>query len=388
MEIRIREMKCKFNEIEDTKDAFQTFYEIALESSKKNFALQTEAKCTRHPNKPWWNNDCAKKVAEFRRAWKRYQEWPSTENRSAYNKANAIKKRTILQAQRSAWDTKLASIDIKDSKEAWIFVNAMRNLPVKSLDIKNFLMPDGTQKAMKKRIDQASKCEHSLDTEINITEIAEAIGQLKNTTMGDDLIHNEMLRNMNKDNLEAVTRLFNLSLTHSCVPPGWKTSTICPIRKPDKNPSDPESYRPIALTSCLRKLMERIISCRITWMLDKSNKLPSNQAGFRKGRSTLVTGPHYDSRSKKTKVGKELPKAKENTSPDRWREFRTTHPKCQSTARINIESRTFPYANVRLSAIIQKMHQPSLCRRHSYLLQNQEQPSRQNHHAASLGQNS
>ncbi|EFX76748.1 hypothetical protein DAPPUDRAFT_248409 [Daphnia pulex] len=42
------------------------------------------------------------------------------------------------------------------------------------------------------------------------------------------------------------------------VPPEWETATIIPIRKAKKLADKPESYRPISLTSCLGKMMEKI----------------------------------------------------------------------------------------------------------------------------------
>jgi len=46
------------------------------------------------------------------------------------------------------------------------------------------------------------------------------------------------------------------------------------------------SYRPIALTSTLGKLMERLIVIRLSWWLEKKELLSEWQAGFQKGRST------------------------------------------------------------------------------------------------------
>ena len=63
-------------------------------------------------------------------------------------------------------------------------------------------------------------------------------------------------------------------------------ATVIPIPKPNKDPTDPLSYRPIALTSCLCKVLERMINTRFIWYLEKYKKLDRSQSGFRKHRST------------------------------------------------------------------------------------------------------
>jgi hypothetical protein len=68
-------------------------------------------------------------------------------------------------------------------------------------------------------------------------------------------------------------------------PKEWRSATVIPILKPGKNPSITESYRPISLTSCLWKVLERIVNKRLVYILEESNLLPSQQYGFRKNRS-------------------------------------------------------------------------------------------------------
>ena len=53
-----------------------------------------------------------------------------------------------------------------------------------------------------------------------------------------------------------------------------------------KKPTDPGSYRPIALTSCIGKLLERIVVNRLNRQLEKLGILNPDQAGFRAHHST------------------------------------------------------------------------------------------------------
>ena len=66
----------------------------------------------------------------------------------------------------------------------------------------------------------------------------------------------------------------------------WRAATVIPIPKPNKDHTDPLSYRPIALTSCLGKDLERMINTRFIWYLEKYRILDRSQCGFRKYSST------------------------------------------------------------------------------------------------------
>ena len=70
------------------------------------------------------------------------------------------------------------------------------------------------------------------------------------------------------------------------IPLLWKKSTIVPVVKPGKDASLPASYRPIALTSNLCKIMEQMVKTRLMWYLNKHNLLSPGQSGFRANRST------------------------------------------------------------------------------------------------------
>lgn len=59
-----------------------------------------------------------------------------------------------------------------------------------------------------------------------------------------------------------------------------------PILKPGQDTAAPASYQPIALTSCLGKVVEKLINNRLKWYLNKHNLLPLFQTEFRQGGNT------------------------------------------------------------------------------------------------------
>ena len=54
------------------------------------------------------------------------------------------------------------------------------------------------------------------------------------------------------------------------------------LPKPNKDHTEATNYRPIALTSCLCKTMERMINDRLVWFLESNQLITKYQAGFRK----------------------------------------------------------------------------------------------------------
>ena len=80
--------------------------------------------------------------------------------------------------------------------------------------------------------------------------------------------------------------LNGLWISHT-TPDAWHTSVVVPSHKPGRDPELPQSYRPIALTSCVCKLFERMVDNWLVWYLESKNLLSNRQFDFRKNRSTI-----------------------------------------------------------------------------------------------------
>ena len=73
-----------------------------------------------------------------------------------------------------------------------------------------------------------------------------------------------------------------------------KLANVIPIARPGKDNSEPSNYRPIALTSCVCKTMERMINGRLAWFLESNGLLSNIQCGFCEGRSTSDHLVHFE----------------------------------------------------------------------------------------------
>ena len=76
------------------------------------------------------------------------------------------------------------------------------------------------------------------------------------------------------------------------VPQVLKEQYVAPVFKKGEK-TDPANYRPVALTSHLIKIYERIVRKQIVAFLEENNSLSSTQHGFRQGRSCLTQLLHH-----------------------------------------------------------------------------------------------
>ena len=99
-----------------------------------------------------------------------------------------------------------------------------------------------------------------LNEPFNIAELNTAIDKSKCTTPGKDEISNNIIKHIPLKTKQILLLIFSIIWNTSQFPIKWKEAILIPLLKPGKNPSDPISYRPIALTSSLCKLMERMVN--------------------------------------------------------------------------------------------------------------------------------
>ncbi|KAG1489959.1 hypothetical protein G6F46_011333 [Rhizopus delemar] len=100
---------------------------------------------------------------------------------------------------------------------------------------------------------------------------------------GIDQLRTEMLLVIVHDVVPVLTALFQLCWRWSSIPTQWCVAQIVPIYKKG-DPLDPANFRPISLTSILRKLFEL---CLQSSLEDTAPPLDIVQGGFRRGRSAL-----------------------------------------------------------------------------------------------------
>ena len=125
-----------------------------------------------------------------------------------------------------------------------------------------------------------------LSTPFTTLELSATIKLLKGgKAQGPDNIPPEFMMHCGKKCLEWVRKFFSFCLEHTVIPKIWRRATVVAILKPNKPADDPKSYRPISLLCVPYKILERLILAHINPVMEP--ELPTQQAGFRQGRSTV-----------------------------------------------------------------------------------------------------
>ena len=159
--------------------------------------------------------------------------------------------------------------------EGWAAASSFDSLPPNMQSVLN-------SNADKRRrdINHAVSITDDSDTLITKWELMQAIQHGKATAPGSDGITYDILNCLMRVRGNPLLTLFNMSYNTGELPDYWKHATIVPIPKP----ADPDAARPISLTSCYCKMMERIILKRLLFRIE--DQLHDGLHGFMKGRST------------------------------------------------------------------------------------------------------
>ena len=118
--------------------------------------------------------------------------------------------------------------------------------------------------------------------------LQDALCRAHDTSAGPDEIHYQLLKHLPNASLLLLLNIFNAICIFGDFHPDWRKAIVIPIPNPGKDPTDPTNYRPIALTSCICKTMERMINLRSIGMISRVHNLLTNvQCGFRSRRSPV-----------------------------------------------------------------------------------------------------
>ena len=135
------------------------------------------------------------------------------------------------------------------------------------------------------------------DTRFSMLELLSVLLPFKKSSPGEDNITYQMLANLGESMLEQLLDLINHSHLERLLPTKWKIIPHVPVPK-----STPGEFRPIALLSCIDKVMESMQLARLKFL---TGPLHPSLVGGLEGKSTsdaiaTVVGMASDARHKRS----------------------------------------------------------------------------------------
>ena len=134
------------------------------------------------------------------------------------------------------------------------------------------------------------------DIKFNPEDIEKACEELKGTSApGPDGVPAILLKSCKKELSKPLYTLWRASLDTGVIPVELLLVLVCPVHKGGSR-SVPKNYRPVALTSHLIKIFERVVRKVLVKHIEDLGLLPEGQHGSRSMRSTLTQLlAHWDS---------------------------------------------------------------------------------------------
>ena len=133
---------------------------------------------------------------------------------------------------------------------------------------------------------RAATADANLSSDFTVEELEAAIKKLKSgKAPGRGNIHPEFVIHQSAKTTAWLCSFFTSCYRRSKLPKTWRHATVVALPKPNKPAQDPKSYRPISLLCVPFKILKRLIRSRIDPVVNP--QLPWEQAGFRRGRSTV-----------------------------------------------------------------------------------------------------
>ncbi|GBM53598.1 putative RNA-directed DNA polymerase from transposon BS [Araneus ventricosus] len=270
--------------------------------------------------KPWWKEECKIFNKQQKKSWDKFRRYPTTSNLINFKLAKANFRRVKRTSHRKSWQAFISTITNQiSSKKLWdkirrlfgryndntsvSFLNHNEQVITDAKKIANTLaeafsaVPSASSYSQdfishKKNgeiydIEFNTLMDNEYNSDFHFIEFKRALSKLHATSPGPDNIHLLILTHLTETSLYHILKLFNRIWKEKKFSSLWKRAVVIPILKPGKDAKSPNNYRPIALTSVLCKLLERMVNSRLVHVWEKKKWLSPFQRGFRFGRGTV-----------------------------------------------------------------------------------------------------
>ena len=302
----------------DSQDKMALFSNTLLDIAVDNIP-KTSPFPKRKP-KPWFDEDCQAAKKERNKANRVAFKYPNAANSMRSRLIQAQTRKLFKQKRRQSWKNYVSSVNVNTPiKKVWDMIRKISGKNVashmhhlkdangtlitnreeiantlgasigKSSSSANYSQEFQTFKTTKEKqkINFKTNCKYRYNKKFTLRDLKRSLKKSNNSSPGLDQIHYEILRHLPLETLRILLEIINETWKSDTFPESWREALIIPIPKPGKDHFNPLNYRPIALTSCICKTVERMVNERLIWYLEKHGLLAKEQCGYRGNRSTI-----------------------------------------------------------------------------------------------------
>lgn len=243
----------------------------------------------------WWTPECSEKIEERRNAARAYRNEISNRSYENYltvcktvkkfvDKAKTKSSRSFCESLGPNTPINLIWRPIKAFRRRFDSPDSVSSTSPEDPEVqKAFLKIAPPFVSEEENFVDNLAVESLFEAPISLKELENSIAKARNRAApGLDLITNVMLKNTTLAFRNIVCRIFNFIMELCRIPEEWIRYLVCLIPKPGG-----KGVRPIAISSSILKVLERIVNSRLQWWCENNFVIPPNFFGFRPGRSCL-----------------------------------------------------------------------------------------------------
>ena len=255
---------------------------------------------------PWFDRNLKKLSKKKRSLYHRYKAQPTTHNHRKYNDyCKSFKK--AVQYEKANYERKKFLKRKSDPKQFFSYIEnkskTKTGIPNLRVDDQELISDAEKVAALRAKFSsvfteddgvlpdfsQVIPVDSFTQLLIEDNDVFQAISSLANKfSTGADGICAIFVKNLKTYLTRPLTEIFRCSMNSGIIPEDWKKSVIVPVYKPGSLPYLVDSYRPIALTSVIVKILEKIIRKNVIMYLELNDVSFTNQHGFLSEKSTLI----------------------------------------------------------------------------------------------------
>lgn len=286
---------------ENTHAAYSIFRNALLSAAETAIPTKNASR-GKIPSLPWWDSDCSDLCKQRKEAEMEYALHMSPAKYISYKEVAARTVRTLSERKRLGWNMFCESLS-PSSRPSLVWNNVRRFRGSVSVDhnsssndpsvwIDSFscrLAPPyvPTLAESSSLPPPHSPTPDTLVAPFSLDELTAVLESLKDSSPGIDGIPYSFIVKCSFTSKLIFLNILNNIYSLGIPPDEWKTQIIVPILKPAKPNNESSSYRPIALSCTMSKILEHLVKNRLEWFVESRGILPASQFGFRKGLSTM-----------------------------------------------------------------------------------------------------